>query len=156
MTDLNSSFVFKTLTASAVEQIADIESTAHINPWSRQQLRACFSQQLNRITGLFDGKKLIAYSMVQSIPPEAELLNLAIARQFQFRGIGTLLIDQIVNQCRAMHVRRLFLEVRESNEPAISLYQRCGFKLASVRDDYYQAEDQTESAIVMRLEIGDD
>lgn len=77
-------------------------------------------------------------------PPEREILNLAVAAEFRRRSIGSKLI-----QYESQRGADLFLEVRESNAPAIHLYRNAGFTELSLRRDYY--ENPRESAIVMRL-----
>jgi len=76
-------------------------------------------------------------------PDEAEILNLAVSPSFRRQGAAQALI-------RALSLPNLFLEVRESNFPARSLYRKAGFAEAGVRFGYYS--HPTESAIVMRLQ----
>ncbi len=76
---------------------------------------------------------------------EREILNLAVAPEHRRRGVATLLVaDEI-----AKAPLDLFLEVRESNEAARTLYERCGFRLVGRRPGYY--EEPPEAAIVMRM-----
>lgn len=74
-------------------------------------------------------------------PDEAEILNVAVAPDARRFGVGTALIE-------TLDALDVFLEVRESNEPAKSLYQKLGFRVVGRRDDYY--EDPPEDALVMR------
>jgi ribosomal-protein-alanine N-acetyltransferase len=77
-------------------------------------------------------------------PPEREILNLAVSAAFRRMGVATLLLQ---------HERErggdVFLEVRESNAAARTLYQKFGFKKISRRNAYYQNPE--ESGIVMKL-----
>ncbi len=76
-------------------------------------------------------------------PGEAEILNLAVAPEFRRRGAASMLIQ-------ALPASTCFLEVRESNFAARSLYRKVGFVEAGIRVDYYSSP--VESAIVLRLQ----
>lgn len=71
---------------------------------------------------------------------EWELLNLAVAKGARRGGIGAKLIEKLP-------AGRVFLEVRASNEAALALYSRCGFRRLGVRKKYYQFP--TDDGIVM-------
>ena len=73
---------------------------------------------------------------------EVEVLNLAVDPEFRRRGVGS----QLLRHIDSKHV---FLEVRESNEAAQSLYRKLGFDEIGRREKYY--DDPVEAAIVMRL-----
>jgi [ribosomal protein S18]-alanine N-acetyltransferase len=79
-----------------------------------------------------------------AIPPEREILNLAVAPHFRRMKIATALLKHELSR-RATH----FLEVRESNLPAQKLYRDFGFIEISRRPNYY--EFPLERAIVMKL-----
>jgi ribosomal-protein-alanine N-acetyltransferase len=74
-------------------------------------------------------------------PGEAEILNIAVAPSHRRNGIATALID-------SLDAPEVFLEVRESNEPAQRLYSKLGFRTVGRREQYY--DDPEEAALVMR------
>ena len=76
---------------------------------------------------------------------EREILNVAVAPTERRLGIGRALVAQEIARGRGTW----FLEVRESNLPAITLYKSLGFEVAGLRRDYYQSPPET--AIVMRF-----
>jgi ribosomal-protein-alanine acetyltransferase len=76
---------------------------------------------------------------------EREILNIAVAPEFRRRGVASTLIGSLDNG-------EIFLEVRESNEPARQLYRKLGFAEIGRRPEYY--ENPPEAAVVMRLAVG--
>jgi ribosomal-protein-alanine N-acetyltransferase len=76
---------------------------------------------------------------------EREILNVAVAATDRGRGIGRALVENELARRRGTW----FLEVRESNRAAISLYLSMGFEIVGTRPDYYR--DPSEAAIVMRF-----
>lgn len=81
----------------------------------------------------------------ETIPGEREILNVAVDPAHRRRGLGKGLIEAEL----ARSNRAWFLEVRESNAPAIALYQSMGFEPAGRRPNYYNSPP--EAAIVMRF-----
>jgi len=82
---------------------------------------------------------------------ECELENIAVAHNLRRRGAGALLIHSLLAAARERHCDRLFLEVRESNLPARSLYEKCGFKITGRRPRYYS--NPVEDALLYSLEL---
>ena len=81
---------------------------------------------------------------------EGEITNVAVAECFRRRGIAGLLVEQILTESRNRGAARVFLEVRESNFPAIQLYEKHGFQVVGTRRAFYQKP--TEDALLMRWE----
>lgn len=76
---------------------------------------------------------------------EIEILNVAVDRPFQRRGIARRLIGELIGQ----NPGTAFLEVRQSNLAARKLYHSLGFQVIAVRPDYYSGP--VETAIVMKF-----
>jgi ribosomal-protein-alanine N-acetyltransferase len=76
---------------------------------------------------------------------EMEILNIAVAPEFRRRGVARALLAQVLRD----RAGRVFLEVRESNTAARTLYAGAGFRVVGVRQNYYR--EPPEAAIVMGL-----
>jgi len=87
----------------------------------------------------------------RSMADEAEILNLAVEASQRRQGIGCLLVQKAIAECKAAGARTIFLEVRESNEAARRLYARAGFKEGGRRPEYYR--EPTEDALVLQRTI---
>ncbi|HKT11290.1 MAG TPA: ribosomal protein S18-alanine N-acetyltransferase [Terriglobia bacterium] len=87
---------------------------------------------------------------------EAEIWNLAIAPAYRRRGIARELLKEACRLLSLVRVNRLFLEVRESNFPALELYRSFGFVLQARRKDYYQSPKEDALVLVYHIiESGD-
>jgi ribosomal-protein-alanine N-acetyltransferase len=73
-----------------------------------------------------------------------------VAQNYRCRGIGTQLLEHLLEFARGLGVGDVFLEVRPSNTVAIRLYQSHGFSQIGMRRGYYQAQDGREDAVVLR------
>jgi [ribosomal protein S18]-alanine N-acetyltransferase len=94
---------------------------------------------------------LVGFAAFHSAAPEAELRNLAVAPRYQRRGVGRALLEDAHKRLSRSGARRVYLEVRPSNKPALSLYCSTGYIILSTRKGYYP--DPSEDAYVLSLEL---
>ena len=141
------------LDVSAVEQILTIEQQVHLSPWSKAKIEACFGNSVSQVLGCLLEQELIAYGILQIIEPEAELQNLAVSKRFQQQGIGSYFLGALIRHFKDLGLSKLMLEVRESNYPAIKLYQANDFKVVGKRKDYYKTTNGGETALLLTREF---
>ena len=141
------------LDLNAVEQILTIEQQAHLSPWSKVKIKACFENPLLQILGCILQRELVAYAIVQIIEPEAELQNLAVSKKSQRQGVGRFLLTGLIRHCQNLGLEKIMLEVRESNFRAIHLYRKHDFKQVGKRKNYYQTENGYEAALLLTREL---
>lgn len=96
-----------------------------------------------------DNSKIIGFAGIKVILPDADIMNIVVKKDFRNQGIGSLLLKELINLSKSLNIKNLFLEVNEKNTPAISLYNKFGFKKISIRKNYYK----NNNAIVMRLDL---
>lgn len=75
------------------------------------------------------------------IEDECELLKVVVKKDYRKNGLGSELIDYLINYCLNKNVSSIFLEVREDNIPAKNLYLSKGFEKIGVREKYYTTID---------------
>lgn len=135
-----------------LDAVVAIEAAIYSHPWTRgnfaDSLRAQYDCWVWRIDA-----ELVGYFVVFAAAGEAHLLNLSIAAPFQRRGYGRALLGRVIALAREAGARRLFLEVRPSNEGAQRLYQHFGFRRVALRRDYYPAQPGREDALVYVLRL---
>jgi len=95
--------------------------------------------------------KLLGFAAFRRVIDEAELLNMAVDPEHQRQGVGRAVLGEARRRLLKLGVRRIFLEVRRSNEPALKLYYSVGFALHSLRKDYYR--DPPDDAFILCMEI---
>jgi [ribosomal protein S18]-alanine N-acetyltransferase len=89
--------------------------------------------------------------VIRTVAQEAEILNLSVHPAERRAGNATALLREALVECCKLHVKKIFLEVRESNAPAISFYEKHGFVRSGRRPAYYQ--NPTEAAVLMMREL---
>lgn len=90
---------------------------------------------------------LLGFGCFWSILEEAHITLLAIHPAYQRQGMGKLLLYYLMRLARVQGMERATLEVRVSNQAALSLYEKFGFKEAGKRRRYYQ--DTGEDALIL-------
>ena len=96
---------------------------------------------------LEENNEVIGYAGYEKIVDEGHLINMAVAEACRGKGCGKALIEKILEKAKEDKIKRLILEVRISNHPAISLYEKMGFEVIAKRKNYY--ENNNEDALVM-------
>ncbi|MGI5898796.1 MAG: ribosomal protein S18-alanine N-acetyltransferase [Christensenellales bacterium] len=132
---------------SDVEDVLEIENASFYNPWSRKSVE---KETLNKAAVYIvveADRRVRAYAGAWLVIDEAHITNIAVHPEFRGRGLGRAVTWELLLRCRDMGIAYAYLEVRVSNEAAIGLYKKLGFKILSVRKKYY--EDNGEDAYVM-------
>lgn len=93
---------------------------------------------------------LVGYAGLWAIEDEGHITNVAVHPDYRRMHLGSVLVELLIAQTRQEGLRRYTLEVRASNQAAITLYEKFGFVSAGVRKGYY--EDNNEDAMIMWLE----
>ena len=139
-------------TREDIGRVVALEHEAFSDAWSR----ASFEQLLDDARALFvvacdDQDVVQGYVVAWYVLDEGEIANLAVASAARRRGIGSLLLDSAIATARARGAVTVYLEVRDSNETARSLYASRGFVQVTRRRRYYL--DPTEDALVLKLDL---
>lgn len=128
--------------------VSDIERRSYEFPWSHGVFRDCLLAGYTCVV-LTRGEAVAGYGILSIAAGEAHILNLCVDPLYRQLGYGETLLDEIMACAKAADVRQVFLEVRPSNEAALSLYQKKGFRHVANRPEYYQARDGREDAAVL-------
>ena len=136
-----------------IAQIAALEKRCFADPWSEASVRSELSNPLSYWLVAQEDGKLIGYVGSQSVAPEADVMNLAVAPEWRNKGVGRALMTALIAQLHSRGITALFLEVRVGNTPAQNLYRSLGFVEAGRRPKYYV--NPTEDALILRKELTD-
>ncbi|MGP8251022.1 MAG: ribosomal protein S18-alanine N-acetyltransferase [Terracidiphilus sp.] len=145
------------LAESDLPRVLRIAESANEAPrWPRQTFVEMLSGEfLSRRIALVatdsGSGEALGFAVASLVPPEAELENIAVAREVQRRGIGRLLLSELVQELRHAGIETLLLEVRASNSAAIDLYSSFGFNESGRRSRYYSSP--VEDAVLMTLKL---
>jgi ribosomal-protein-alanine N-acetyltransferase len=130
-----------------VPAIHAIEQGVFSDPWSTQDFRDCVTSDALFLVADVGGE-IGGYVVALDAVDEGEILNLAVAPSGRRNGLGRALVEAMLRLLEERDVRHVYLEVRESNAPARTLYTAEGFREVGRRKQYYRRP--VEDAIVLR------
>ena len=93
--------------------------------------------------------QLYGFIVARNLAPEWEIENIVVLQRARRKGLGRRLLEVLIESVRRTNSEAVFLEVRESNKGARSLYESAGFEIAGLRKSYYM--QPLEDAIIYRL-----
>ena len=135
---------------SDLEEILAIERASFLTPWSRcafeNEMRAGYAFPMVMVQP--QPPFVVGYLCFWMVLDECHILNIAVHPSFRKTGIATRLINQLFEICENNKIIHCYLEVRASNQVAITLYQNFGFRICGVRKGYYP--DTGEDALIMK------
>ncbi|TLU75521.1 ribosomal protein S18-alanine N-acetyltransferase [Mannheimia varigena] len=137
--------------AQDFDRLFEIEQRAHLVPWSKGTLLNNQGEKYLNLK-LMEKNQIVAFAISQIVLDEATLFNIAVAPEFQGKGVGKRLLSDLILQLQQRNVATLWLEVRESNLAAQKLYSSLGFNEVTIRKNYYPTPNGgKENAVVMAL-----
>ncbi|QLB16947.1 ribosomal-protein-alanine N-acetyltransferase [Mannheimia varigena] len=137
--------------AQDFDRLFEIELQAHLVPWSKGTLLNNQGEKYLNLK-LMEKNQIVAFAISQIVLDEATLFNIAVAPEFQGKGVGKRLLSDLILQLQQRNVATLWLEVRESNLAAQKLYSSLGFNEVTIRKNYYPTPNGgKENAVVMAL-----
>lgn len=134
-----------------VPGIAALERECFSLPWAEEIVASQLTGAGKIMLAAEIEGELAGYMGLQYVIDEGYISNVCTAPEHRRRGVASALIDEMISRARALGLSFLSLEVRVSNDPAISLYAGKGFVSVGVRPKYY--EKPTEDAMIMNLAL---
>ena len=167
---------FMPMQPADLDSVLAIESVSHIHPWTKGNFSdslaaghwaycirpagTSFNNQdkfKDSTQGTYlDPQVLWAYCILYPAVDELHLLNITVSPKVRKLGLGARMMAAIEGVAAQQNMPRIILEVRPSNMPAVTLYQKLGYEEIGVRKNYYPANPETgkrEDAIVMAKSI---
>lgn len=133
------------------KKVYQIECESYKHPWSMLDFYDDFVENPRSVWFVaLDNGEVIGFAGLWRGVEEMHIVNVAVTNSQRKKGIGKMLVSQLLDQTESEKMKIIILEVRKSNIPAINLYKGFGFREMYVRKGYYQEDG--EDGIVMILE----
>ena len=135
--------IIENMKAQHINEVVNIEKICFVHAWTRADLEAQLTLETSHFVVATVDEKVVGYMGLQIFSGEGYVTNVAVLPEYRRQGIAKMLIEkQMQNE-----MSFITLEVRESNLPAIKLYESCGFENVGIRPKFYT--NPTENAIIM-------
>lgn len=133
------------------DAIYEIEKLVYSLPWSHESISKWIHGESRFYLVALDSKtdKIVGYLAFFSVADQGEIASVAVDTDYRRCGIASMLFNRLKTYCDSLCLQNLYLEVRQSNIAAISLYRSVGFEKNGIRNAYYT--DTKENAVLMVL-----
>lgn len=143
-------FQIRMMTQSDLPEILRLERELFSEPWSEQMFKEDIDKEDSYVLiNSSPEEKIDAYICGWRILDEYHITNFGVKSCCQRTGLGSVLLDQTISNLKKSGCTKFYLEVRQSNIPAIKLYLKFGFRIIGIRKRYY--DNPPEAALIMTL-----
>jgi ribosomal-protein-alanine N-acetyltransferase len=147
------SILIRPMTAQDLPWVAHWERLLHPQPWNLSQLQEELSQTSWCRIAHTPHTQAIGYAIARHMVDELHLLTLGTCHNWQRQGVARQLLHHLLHHAQESATTSLLLEVRASNQPALTLYQDMGFHFLYTRKSYYTLPSGSEDASVLQREL---
>lgn len=154
-TESSKTYSVRPATPEDLDTLVQIESKVHLVPWNRAHFEAELEKPFSHLWVLTDDEtdtEIAAYLTFWILGEEAEILNIVVNLDHRGLGFAKYLLQKALNESLRKGVRRIGLDVRLSNAPAIRLYERQKFAITRIQKGFY-THPYPEDAYRMVLEL---
>ncbi len=141
------------MTNKDVECVAEIERLSILNPWSSQSFLETLSYQQHIFLVYEEADTVKGYIGVYVAADEGEITGIAIHPEYRKQKIGTKLFHFALSEAENASIKKIYLEVRTSNQSAIAFYNELGFEIDGIRKGFYS--NPKEDGVVMHFSLDD-
>ena len=138
-------------TFDQIDDMYRVELNSFSDPWGYDEYLMLFKSDLYDVFVSNEAGIINGLIVVMRIEPEAEILNICVLPEYRNKKVASSLLSYTLDKLRTEHFESVYLEVRESNIAAQSLYYKFGFQEYARRKSYYL--NPSENAILMKKSI---
>ncbi len=140
--------VVRKATIDDIKNIYDISVSAlKRDTWTQEMYKKEFSDSTKHYFVAYntlDPDVIFGFIGYAQVFDEAHIMNLAVREESRRKGIGLMLVEEAVKYSKTQGIESMTLEVRVSNNKALALYKKAGFKSSGIRPDYYPDREGAE------------
>ncbi|MBE7044290.1 MAG: ribosomal-protein-alanine N-acetyltransferase [Ruminococcaceae bacterium] len=141
------------ITAEDAKALSELDRLCFGTPWSEKS----FSDEAKNEIAVYylakDAGKTVGYCGYWQVADEGDITNIAVHPDYRRQGIAKKLLETVIKCAKKQALVLMTLEVRKSNQAAISLYEKYGFRQIGMRKNYYT--NPREDALIMTMDMGE-
>ena len=135
-----------------LNEVHAIEQENEVELWSLKNFQdSILAKHFFKL--FFLNETIVGFIVARLIQHECEILNISVTKSMRNNQVASKLMDALIGECNNKSIKHIFLEVRTSNVPAISLYKKFDFNEIGVRPNYYLTKKGYEDAIIMGRDL---
>ena len=143
-------YIIRNAVAEDIPYIAVLENACFSLPHNEEQLFSCLDCSKHVFAVACDPQqRILGYAEMGYVLDEGYISNVAVDVEYRRQGIASELMQCMIDRATELKLSFISLEVRESNTPAINLYESLNFEKIAVQKNYYSLPK--ENAVIMTL-----
>lgn len=144
--------ICRTLRTEDAAAVAELERQIFTDAWSEKGVLDTIRLGNTICVAAEKAGRIVGYLLAYDTAGEAEIARIAVDKDVRRLGVGSRLMLELENICEERNIKKLLLDVRESNAEARSFYEEDGFTEDGIRQKFYS--DPEEDAVLMSRELG--
>ena len=133
------------MTLSELEELSSILASDFDDFWSYSILKDEINSENSYYIVAKLENEIVGFAGIKVLLDEADIMNIVTKKSYRNKGIGSILLQNLIDLSYNLNLKQITLEVNESNLSAISLYKKFDFKKIGLRKNYYN----NQNAIIM-------
>ena len=140
-------YIIENFSDHHLEDVIQIERLSNPTPWKEKTFKSVLSSRT--LSFVIIKEKIIGFCIATKVFNECHLQNICVLPDYRKMGVGKNILEILNKRCKIHELKKIILEVRESNSGAQAFYTKSGFNKIGLRKDYYQLGNQREPAVLM-------
>ena len=134
------------------DRVYQIENDSFFEPWTKKRLIKEFENNsfLRHFVYEKDGE-VLGFYIISTIADLVEIFTIAVDKDHRGEGIGSMLLNHLINYAHQVGVTEIWLEASTKNIAAINLYQKYGFEIQTIRKNYYQKTGEDAYNMIRKM-----
>ena len=128
-------------------QMAALDAACFAIPWSIEAFENELENGYTTYVVICDGEKIVGFTGFWKIDNEGHITRVLVSKDYRGKALGVRMLSFLMSTGEKMGITEYTLEMRRSNEAALKLYEKLGFKVEGIRPKYYQ--NNMEDAFVL-------
>ncbi len=133
-----------------LDEVIQIEAAVFSVPWTRDAFEDSLEMENTHYLVVSDGEDIVGYCGYYQAFEEANIVNVAVKAAARRKGVARTMLRRLMADGRENGVTNFVLEVRQSNVPAIRLYESLGFMEVGIRKRFYTAPVEDAKIMICR------
>lgn len=143
--------IIRSMEPPDLDYVCGLEESSFLSPWTKNMLEEELYNLNAHYTVIEVNNKIVGYGGFWKVIDEGHITNIAVHPHYRSLGYGKAIVSALIQKAKDLDIIAMTLEVRVSNEIAVSLYEEFGFVSSGIRKKYYQ--DNNEDALIMWLRL---
>lgn len=137
-----------------IDIVVALEHELFSTPWEKDAFEYELGKNVfSSILVLEEDGEILGYIGMWLLGDQTQITTLGVKKEYQRNGYAKMLMEKCVEVTKHLGYRNINLEVRISNQKAINLYKKYGFKIVTIRKNYYQDNHEDAYLMIKKMEV---